>query len=109
MDKFSKRLKIAMTEQKITQAELCKKTNIPKSAMSQYIKGSFCPKADRTYVIAQALNVSEAWLMGYDVSINYDIDKEFIELFKQLTNNEKQYIIKSAAELIAMRNQNEND
>jgi transcriptional regulator with XRE-family HTH domain len=49
------------------QSELCAKTKIPKSAMSQYISGSFEPKQDRIYLIAQALSVSEAWLMGYDV------------------------------------------
>ncbi len=57
----------ALCELKITQAELCRKTGIPKSAMSQYVKGSFEPKDDRTYLIAKALGVSEAWLMGYDV------------------------------------------
>jgi repressor LexA len=35
--------------------------------MSQYIKGSFEPKQDRIYKIAEALGVSEAWLMGFDV------------------------------------------
>ena len=47
--------------------ELCEKTGIPKSAMSQYRSGSFKPKADRIYLLSKALNVSEAWLMGYDV------------------------------------------
>jgi transcriptional regulator with XRE-family HTH domain len=49
------------------QSELCAKTKIPKSAMSQYISGAFEPKQDRIYLIARALSVSEAWLMGYDV------------------------------------------
>lgn len=49
------------------QSELCRLTGIPKSAMSQYIKGSFEPKQDRIYKIAEALRVSEAWLMGFDV------------------------------------------
>ncbi len=35
--------------------------------MSQYIKGTFEPKQDRVELLAKALQVSEAWLMGYDV------------------------------------------
>jgi len=35
--------------------------------MSQYCNGAFIPKQERTALIAQALGVNEAWLMGYDV------------------------------------------
>ena len=31
----------------MTQAELCKLTGIPKSAMSQYCRGSFVPKQEQ--------------------------------------------------------------
>lgn len=65
----SERLSQALSIKNMTQTELCKKTGIPKSAMSQYIKGNFEPKQDRIYLIAKALNISEAWLMGYDVPI----------------------------------------
>ncbi|MBE6685747.1 MAG: helix-turn-helix domain-containing protein [Ruminococcaceae bacterium] len=58
-----------MSRKGITQTDLCELTDIPKSAMSQYISGSFKPKAHRTHALAKALNVSEAWLMGYDVSM----------------------------------------
>ena len=64
---FNERLNEVMEEKSISSAELCRRTGIPKSAMSQYRSGSFSPKADRIYIIAKALNVSEAWLMGYDV------------------------------------------
>lgn len=66
------RIKKALTLRNMKQSELCNITKIPKSAMSQYIKGSFEPKQDRVYIIAKALNVSEAWLMGYDVPIAPD-------------------------------------
>lgn len=67
MKEFYQQLKEAMNIRKVNQAELCARTNIPKSAMSQYISGAFKPKQTRTYLIAKALNVNEAWLMGYDV------------------------------------------
>ena len=64
------RIRIALDRIGMTQTELSRKTGIPKSAISQYIKGSFEPKQDRIYLIAKALNVSEAWLMGFDVPIH---------------------------------------
>lgn len=71
MNNFNERLKQAMALKNITQSELCEKTGIPKSAMSQYVSGAFIPKQERTYLIAKALNVNEAWLLGYaDVSID---------------------------------------
>ena len=63
----SERIATALSIRNMKQAELCMKTKIPKSAISQYIGGSFEPKQDRIYLIAKALDVSEAWLMGYDV------------------------------------------
>ena len=60
------RLSAALHIRGMKQVELCSITGIPKSAMSQYIKGTFEPKPDRIEARARALNVSEAWLMGYD-------------------------------------------
>lgn len=65
----SERIKAALIMRDMTQADLCRLTGIPKSAMSQYCNGSLVPRQNRTHAIAQALNVSEAWLMGFDVSI----------------------------------------
>ena len=65
MVEFSKRLKKAMEQNNISQSELCEKTHIPKSAMSQYVSGAFKPKQDRVYLMAKALGVNEAWLMGF--------------------------------------------
>ena len=72
----AERIVLALMETGMKQSELCRLTGIPKSAMSQYIKGSFEPKQDRIYKIAQALNVSEAWLMGFDVPMRKSTYKE---------------------------------
>ena len=61
------RIKRALKIKGMKQSDLCQITKIPKSAISQYISGAFEPKQDRIYLISKALNVSEAWLMGYDV------------------------------------------
>lgn len=61
------RLKLALTIRGMRQSDLCRLTQIPKSAISQYISGAFEPKQDRIYLISKALNVNETWLMGLDV------------------------------------------
>jgi transcriptional regulator with XRE-family HTH domain len=48
-------------------ADLVAKTGIPKGTISYYLSGKTEPKADRLYVIAQALSINEAWLLGYNV------------------------------------------
>lgn len=67
MTECYKRIREAMQLRGKTQAELCELTGIPKSAMSQYVSGKFIPKQTRIYLLSKALNVNEAWLMGYDV------------------------------------------
>lgn len=66
------RLQQALKLRNMKQADLSQLTNIPKSAISQYLSGKFEPKQDRLEVFAKVLNVSEAWLMGYDVSYERD-------------------------------------
>lgn len=67
VEKCSARIAKALSIRGMKQYELCEKTKIPKSAISQYISGAFLPKQDRIFLIAQALNVDPVWLMGYDV------------------------------------------
>lgn len=67
MSVFSDRMREAMNYKNINQTELCRITGIPKSAVSQYLSGNFKPKQDRIFLIANALDVSEAWLLGIDV------------------------------------------
>lgn len=64
---FSERLNLIIKELGIRQIDLCQKTGIGKSAMSQYLHGSFEPKQQNLHALAEALDVSEAWLMGYEV------------------------------------------
>lgn len=54
----------------MTQAELSSRSKISKSSSSHYLKGDWEGKQDAVYSIAQVLNVSEAWLMGYDVPMD---------------------------------------
>ena len=51
----------------INQVDLCQRTGIPKSSMSMYLSGERSPRQNRLSQIAEKFNISEAWLMGYDV------------------------------------------
>lgn len=65
---FKDRLREAMALRGMKAVDLSAKTGVPKSAISFYLAGKSEPKTDRHYIIAKALDVSEAWLMGYDVA-----------------------------------------
>ena len=67
METIASRMKKAMSILNITQAELVKRTGIGKSSICTYLTGEYEPKQKNLYKIANALNVNEAWLMGYDV------------------------------------------
>ena len=64
---ISKRIKQALEIRNMKQADLVSATGIGKSSISTYLSGEYEPKQRNIYKIAHALNVSEAWLMGYDV------------------------------------------
>lgn len=64
---FAQRLRAGLDARHMTQAELSSRSQILKSSISHYLKGDWEGKQDAVYSLAQALEVSEAWLMGYDV------------------------------------------
>jgi len=103
---FKLRLKEVMDEQNINQKELCERTGIPKSAMSQYCNGYMLPKTDRLYMISSVFNVNPTWLMGLDVpKDNNSLDTnafyqpdfvfDHLGLFIE-TKNTKNYLVKLA-------------
>ena len=85
-EKCSVRISKALSIRGMKQSELCEKTKIPKSAISQYVSGSFEPKQDRLFLIAQALDVDPVWLMGFDVPMEKEKKDSPSEL--QLTEGE---------------------
>ena len=67
VDTFANRLNAAMRLRNIKASELSEKTGISKSSLSEYINGKYEAKQDGVYLLAKALNINEAWLMGLDV------------------------------------------
>ncbi len=72
METIAKRLKEAMERRNIKLIALAEKTGIDKGSISHYRKGDYLPKQGNIYALARALDVSEAWLMGYDVPMDRD-------------------------------------
>lgn len=70
------RLRQALEMRGMRAADLVDATGIPKGTVSYYLSGKSEPKADRLYIIAQALNISEAWLLGYDVPMTRTDDQK---------------------------------
>ena len=64
------RLQDAMQMRGLRAIDLVDRTGIPKNTLSYYLSGKTEPKADRIYSLAAALDVNEAWLLGYDVPIS---------------------------------------
>ena len=56
---------------------LCSKygVKLTKQDLSQYISGKVVPRQWKLSILAEALDVSETWLMGYDVPIGRNTDK----------------------------------
>lgn len=68
-EKFIQRLSDILQERGMKQADLAKLTGIRPSSISDWLTGKYIPKQDKIDVIAKALSVSPAWLLGYgDIS-----------------------------------------
>ena len=101
---FINRLKSIMKERKITQTELAKRTGIRQSSISDWLNDRYEPKQDKVYIIAKALNVSPAWLLGYDENIptneqstNYYLDAETAEYAEMLRTRPEMRMLFSAS------------
>lgn len=82
----------------------CRKYGIRlnKNDLSQYVSGKVEPGQEKLTILGLALNVSEAWLMGYDVPPERTITptaeegdgriKKYVELFS-LLSPEKQDLV----------------
>lgn len=67
MKTFASLLKEAMTQAGVNQTQLHDITKISKASISQYLSGKNLPGKDKIKLLADALNVSEDFLTGYDV------------------------------------------
>ena len=71
-----------------------------KSDISQYVSGKVEPNQEKLFILAKALGVNEAWLMGFDVPMKKELssseaegDIELIEKFSLLSQRDKQLVM----------------
>jgi transcriptional regulator with XRE-family HTH domain len=103
---FKDRLREAMAARNMKAVELSEKTGIHKASISYYLSGTNVPKQDRIFLIAKALEVNEAWLMGYDVpAVRTDEQKkndDLVQVVAQLRKDPEFFeVVKLLAELPA--------
>ena len=80
-DTTGKRIRKIMSDRGLKQVDIlrmcepyCEKygVKLAKNDLSQYVSDKVQPRQDKLSILAMALDVSEAWLMGFDVPTAYD-------------------------------------
>lgn len=119
------RLSYIMNTQNLKQVDILKKcepfcikfgVKMNKSDLSQYVSGKVEPSQSKLVILGMALNVSEAWLMGFDVPMerkdnynpkpNHTLDKQetqLISLYRQLNTEGQDILIDTADTLVSSK------
>lgn len=97
-DTFANRLKKAMDMNGFKQIDLVNKTNLDKSLINKYLNGISEAGNDKLALLSNVLNVSEPWLMGYDVPMYEFKDQNFNDYLKKM-NELDELLFNKAKEL----------
>jgi len=120
MESTAIRLKQIMQERNLRQVDIirlaepyCREYNLKltKSDMSQFVSGKVEPGQWKLAILGRALNVSEVWLMGYDVPMEREEPApteeaervEFVRLFSALGPENRQRILDLMKALLSSR------
>ena len=88
MEEIKDRLSKALKIKGMLPVELARKSGINKGSISRYLKGDFLPKQNAIGAMADALGVSPAWLMGYDVTMDGELIPPVIEVERLSSDNQ---------------------
>lgn len=108
----SERIKKGMEIRNIKQAELAGMTGISKGALSSYLSGRYVPKQNNIYLIAEALHVNAAWLMGHDAPMEHskaakNITDYYYEKLNAVNKANADKYIKNLYDMQSMQAENE--
>lgn len=67
VNESNSRIRTLLSYSNLSQTDFCKKAGIQKSALSNYLNGDRKPNQLQLARIAEAFDVSPAWLMGFEV------------------------------------------
>lgn len=118
---IKERIKQGLEIREITQTQLAARANIDKGQLSSYISGKYKPRQNNIDALAAALNVNEAWLMGFDVpmervSNNVETDqlvsksvecKEILEICEQLSTHNQRKVLTYSENLLSTQQMEE--
>lgn len=100
MDKVNRRLEQAMNFRLMTAADLSRITGISKSSISRYMSGEYNPNSEKLDKISKALNVNEAWLLGYDgIEMERESDEEREQRSRTIEEDMSDMMLKKLNEL----------
>lgn len=96
---FQQRMNKAMEAKGMRNADIIEASKrigyeLSSSAVAQYRTGIYLPKAEKLAVLARVLDVTESWLLGRDdeeLTLT-EQEKELIESYRKLKNEDKQII-----------------
>lgn len=84
------RLNEAMSLRNMTASELAKKSGLNKSSISRYLSGENVPRSIAIGKMSKALDVSPAWVLGYDVPMEASKEQAAVKIdVNQLTDTNK--------------------
>jgi transcriptional regulator with XRE-family HTH domain len=100
------RLREALEKRNMKAVELSKKADVPEGAISYYLAGKSQPKGDRLHILCVALDVNEAWMLGYDVPMERTAEQkkndDLVKIIAQMRRDPKFFdIVSKLAELPA--------
>lgn len=75
---IGKRIKSALDSKGLKQIDACKKANISKNAISNYINGNRVPDTTSLYKLSKLLNVSMEWLLTGDILSDNNVSEDLV-------------------------------
>ena len=109
VEEFNIRLKKSIANKSMKIFELSQKTGISENTLCKYLSGLSSPSKDHIYLLGRTLEVSQSWLMGYDVpmetkyySASYELSAEeecIISIFRHLNREGQDRLLDYSMEL----------
>lgn len=104
IDTFQYRLQKAISIRNMKPVELHEKTKISESLLSKYLSGNAVARQRKLTILADALNVNEVWLMGYDVPLERNLNAKIDKLGNVVTEIPIIGIVKAGYDYLAQEN-----
>lgn len=111
---FAERLKEGLEAADMSQARLARLVGVERATINKYLHGKYKATQQNLYKIAVALDVSEAWLMGFDVE-KYRVSpitleqNELIKMYTLLDGAGRTRLLAYAYQLIEKQNGGDDD